>query len=66
MDRVKNATLVQVGDGRFLMATGGGALTPGTEGYIRRDDGKKPFVLDFNKLQPVLGARRPDLFLPKQ
>jgi hypothetical protein len=72
MDRLKNGWLVQVGDGRFLVATGGAGawpgsgLTPGTEGYIKRDDGKKPFVLDFKKLQPVLGARRPDLFLPRQ
>ncbi len=65
MDHVKNATLVQCGDGRYLLANGN-PNKPGAEGYIRRDDGKKPFVLDFNKLQPVLGARRPDLFLSRQ
>jgi hypothetical protein len=63
MDRLKNATLVQVGDGRFLMALGGGSLTPGAEQYARVGDGKKPLVLDFKKLAPVLSKRRPDLFL---
>ena len=62
LDRLKNSTLVQVGDGRYLMATGS-VNTPGAEGYIMRDDGKRPFVLDFRQLAPVIGARRPDLFL---
>jgi hypothetical protein len=65
IDRVRNATLAQVGDGRYMLATGGGALTPGTEAYVMRDDGKKPLILDFKKLAPILGARRPDLFLTK-
>jgi hypothetical protein len=64
MDRVKNATLVQVGDGRYLLATGS-PDTPGAEGYIKTGDGKRNFVLDYKALQPILGKRRPDLFLAR-
>ncbi len=62
MDRVKNGTLVQVGNGRYQIALGGGALTRGTEQYVQREGGG-PFVLDFKALTPTLSRRRPDLFL---
>ncbi len=63
LSRVKAATLVQYGDGRYVIATGDPA-TPGAEGWVFRDRPGTPYVLDLKTLAPILARRRPDLFLP--
>lgn len=65
MERLKSGYLVQVGNGRFRVALGGGALTPGSEKYVTRGGSDKPFILDFRALEPILSKRRPDLFLAR-
>jgi GH24 family phage-related lysozyme (muramidase) len=70
--RLKSGTLVQVGNGRYAVATGD-PDTPGAEKWIYVDrpekrgitQGPAPgdvFILDLNKLAPILMRRRPDLF----
>jgi hypothetical protein len=65
LERIKAATLVQAGDGRYAVATGDPS-TPGAEGFVRTGkpgDQVLTFMLDFKRLAPVLRQRRPDLFL---
>lgn len=65
MERLKAATLLQAGDGRYALATGD-PKAPGAEGLVRARDAKgslRTFELDFKKLAPILRRRRPDLFL---
>jgi len=62
LDRMKNATLVQLGDGQYALATGD-PDTPGAEQWIFRDEPGQPYILDFYALRDRLEARRPDLFL---
>lgn len=60
--RLKNATLVQTGNGRYALSLGD-PDTPGQEQWIMREDAPgQPFELDLYRLRPRLEARRPDLF----
>jgi hypothetical protein len=62
LNKMKNAALVQVGDGRYAMALGD-PDTPGAEQWIvRQDNPEQRFELDFRALRPRLELRRPDLF----
>jgi hypothetical protein len=61
LERMKGATLVQMGDGRYALAMGD-PDTPGAEQWVYRDTPGTPYILDFNALAPRLAARRPDLF----
>lgn len=65
-ERLRDATLVQSGNGRYLLALGDPA-TPGKEQFVQAASARAgetvPFELDFNRLMPVLAKRRPDLFL---
>jgi hypothetical protein len=61
LGRLKAGTLVQIGDGRYAIATGD-PTTPGDERWVYRDKPGEIFELDFNKLAPSLMKRRPDLF----
>lgn len=62
LDRLKNATLVQYGDGQYALALGD-PNTPGAEQWIYRDRPGEPFILDMNALALRLSRRRPELFL---
>lgn len=65
-DRFKRGTLVQVGNGKYLVALGD-ISKPGQEQFVKETKTTpgqpKPLVLDFNKISPVLSMIRPDLFL---
>ena len=65
-DRFKRGTLVQIGNGQYLVALGD-VTKPGQEQYVKETKTTpgepKPLVLDFNKISPVLSMIRPDLFL---
>jgi hypothetical protein len=56
---LRRATLVSVGDGRYLMAMG----DPQSDDpqYVQNVDGRN-FVLDMNKLEPLIRKRRPDIY----
>jgi hypothetical protein len=63
ISRVKGATLVQVGDGRYALSLGDPDV-PGEEKWVVRHDAPgELFELDFRRMRPRLEARRPDLFL---
>jgi len=65
-ERFKRGTLVQVGNGKYLVALGD-VSKPGQEQYVKETKTTpgqpKPLVLDFSKITPVLSRIRPDLFL---
>jgi hypothetical protein len=70
INRVRNATLVQVDDGQYALATGD-PNTPGQERFIQqlrpgetepRKGGEGIYILDMKALAPVLAQRRPDFF----
>jgi hypothetical protein len=59
--RLRSATLVQIDDGKYLLATGD-PDSKGQERFVKRDNGADDFVLDLHKLAPILSWRRPELF----
>jgi hypothetical protein len=62
LNRLKNATLVQTGSGRYALSLGD-PDTPGQERWITRQDAPgERFEIDLYRLRPRLEARRPDLF----
>ncbi len=62
LSRLKNATLVQTGSGRYMLSLGD-PDTPGQEQWVMRGDASgQPFELDLYRLRPRLEMRRPDLF----
>jgi hypothetical protein len=62
LSRLKNATLVQSGSGRYMLSLGD-PDTPGQEQWVMRGDASgQPFELDLYRLRPRLEMRRPDLF----
>lgn len=63
MNRVKGATLVQSGNGRYMLSLGNPDL-PGEEKWIMRQDAPgEPYEIDLYRLRPILQQRRPELFL---
>jgi hypothetical protein len=63
MNRVKGATLVQSGNGRYMLSLGNPDL-PGEEKWIMRQDApSEPYEIDLYRLRPILQQRRPELFL---
>jgi len=65
-DRFKNGTLVQIGNGQYLVSLGD-PTKPGQEQWAAETKTtpgeRRPLVLDFNRLTPVMSRIRPDLFL---
>jgi hypothetical protein len=63
ISRVKGATLVQTGDGRYALSLGD-PDTPGEERWVVRQDAPgELFEIDMRRLRPLLEKRRPDLFI---
>ncbi len=62
LNRLKNATLVQKGNGRYAFSLGD-PDTPGKEQWVMRQDAPdQQFEIDLYRLRPRLERRRPDLF----
>lgn len=59
-DEIAGAAWLQAGDGRYHLQTG---TSPDGTPRVLVDPGGLPFVLDLKALEPVLRARRPDLYL---
>ena len=57
--RISSGTLLQEGSSRYTVSLGD---PDKRTGIVLEGATKKPFVLDFDKLAPILRARRPDLF----
>lgn len=63
LSRVKGATLVQTGDGRYAFSLGDPDV-PGEEKWVVRQDAPgELFEVDLRQLRPALSKRRPDLFV---
>jgi hypothetical protein len=70
IEKLMNGRLVQIDDGKFLvsMVPRGTEMKPGQEGYVTAAAGDpnaadgRLFVLDLNKLEPILKKRAPTYF----